>query len=257
MPDRDPLRHIPPKAVPSSIDADIGSVLKEARLKKGQAVDVVSQHTRVPKKLISAMEGNRLDEFPAMVYLRGFLKIYCDYLDVDFEPLWKKINPDRPAAAPEASAPGAAAPAGKVPSAESAQAAAEEAAGGRKPAALFALILAGGVLAVWLLVRRPAPEAPAPSESPVPPPILQPINAPVEPLVTLAFKSDVWVRVTVDDKVRFEGMVPANGKPLEYKPKLKVSIRTSSPSDLILSLNGSATTFPAADPSGEHILLVR
>ncbi|MBI5881904.1 MAG: DUF4115 domain-containing protein [Elusimicrobia bacterium] len=243
MPDRDPLRRIPPKTVPAAIDVDVGSVLKAARLKKGQSVDVISQHTRVPKKLIEALEANHLDEFPAMVYLRGFLKIYCDHLDVEFEPLWKKVNPDQPAPALPGAGPG--------------KAEAPAAPGPRLPNPLPAVLLAAGGLIAWLILRSPAPAIQGPEASPAPPPVLQPISAPMEPVVTLAFKEDVWVRVTVDDKIRFEGIAPRGGKPQEYKPKTAVSIRTPSPDDIILSLNGAATGFPAAGPSGEYALPVR
>ncbi|MFA6318311.1 MAG: helix-turn-helix domain-containing protein [Elusimicrobiota bacterium] len=266
MPDRDPLRRIPPKTVPSTIDVDVGSILKEARLKKGQAVDVVSQHTRVPKKLIEALEANRLDEFPAMVYLRGFLHIYCDYLEVDFDPLWKKINPDRPVPAEAepagpaspAPAPRAAAPAPAAPRAAAPGSSREPAGDPRRILALLALALAGAGLAAWLLLRQGAPQAPEGSvEAPAPPPVLQPISVPVDPLVTLSFKEDVWVRVTIDDRIRFEGIAPRGGKPQEYRPKLKVSIRTPSPEHLVLTLNGAPTSFPAVGPSGEHVLPVR
>ncbi|MBI4678842.1 MAG: DUF4115 domain-containing protein [Elusimicrobia bacterium] len=310
MPDHDPLRRIPPRTVPSALEVDIGTILKAARLKKGQAVDVVSQHTRVPKKLVEALEANRLDEFPAMVYLRGFLKIYCDYLDVDFEPLWKQIVPDQPAgpgpsaqgpcapaspaqspSAPAASHPRSAPAANAFPEGRPARSASGDRAGGpakrvgeemvgarqggdrldRAPAGApvpaaaasslpigaLAALAAALLLIAWLAMRKPAPEAHGPGDAPAPPPVLQPITKPLEPVVSLAFKRDVWVQVAVDDKVRFEGIVPARAKPQEYKPLSRLSIRTPAPSDIVLTLNGAPTDFPKADASGEYVIPVR
>jgi cytoskeletal protein RodZ len=71
----DPLRKIQAQHVPET-RGDIGSKLKAARQKRGQSVEAVVSHTRIPKKLIEALEGNRLEEFPALAYLRGFLRTY-------------------------------------------------------------------------------------------------------------------------------------------------------------------------------------
>src|SRR5579872_2953822 len=75
---------------------DVGAILKQARLRRGQSFEVVFQHTRIPKKFLEALEANRFDEFPAAVYLQGFLKGYCEHLDLDFEPLWSQVHPSQP-----------------------------------------------------------------------------------------------------------------------------------------------------------------
>lgn len=102
---QDPLRKIPTKHAPEA-RGDIGSSLKAARLKKGHTPEAVSQQTRIPKKYIDALESNRFDEFPALAYLRGFLKSYCDYLELDFEPLWRQaFSGEQPSGAGPSSAP--------------------------------------------------------------------------------------------------------------------------------------------------------
>ncbi|MBI5210837.1 MAG: DUF4115 domain-containing protein [Elusimicrobia bacterium] len=318
------MRHIPAKTVPPSLDVDIGSVLKEARLKKGHAVDVVCQHTRIPKKLVEALEANRLEDFPAMVYLRGFLKIYCDYLEVDFESVWKKIVPDQPplpaatpAAGKDAARPSAATrpaattpPAGKDgarPSASARPGAAASPKTPRPPSAApggsagkgerlvseddgrydakqsasradarpapekpapdapssglrpLAAILAA-MLIVWTLValmgKAGPPQADPSAEAPAPPPVLEPISKPVEPVVGLAFKRDAWIHLSVDDKVRFEGIVP-HGARQEYRPKVRLVLKTPNPSDITLTLNGAPTDFPKADAAGDYVVPAR
>lgn len=111
-PTHDPLRRIPTRHAPEA-KADIGTALKAARAKKGQTLENVAQQTRIPKKHLDALENNRFEEFPALAYLRGFLKQYCDYLDADFESLWKLVTAE-PTSGSESHQPasGAALPAG-------------------------------------------------------------------------------------------------------------------------------------------------
>ncbi len=70
-PEFDALRQIQSKHVPT-LKTEIGAVLKAARLKKGLAVEAVARQTRISKKFLEALEADRFEEFPALVYLRGF-----------------------------------------------------------------------------------------------------------------------------------------------------------------------------------------
>jgi len=97
---------------------DAGSILKQRRLLRGQSLETVHQHTRIPKKFLQALEDSAFDVFPAPVYLRGFLKNYCDFLDIEFEPLWAQVTP-KPAQASEGQAPQAATERAAPPSSES------------------------------------------------------------------------------------------------------------------------------------------
>ena len=98
IPNSDPLRRLHTPLVPE-IKTEIGAALKAARLKKGQSLEAVSQQTRISKRFLSALEENRFEEFPALAYLRGFLKSYCDYLDLDFEAFWRAIQAETPTTA--------------------------------------------------------------------------------------------------------------------------------------------------------------
>ncbi len=87
----DPLRRIPTKHT-TALRAEIGPILRAARLKRGQSLEAVAQQTRISKRFLEALEENRFEQFPAVVYLRGFLKSYCEHLDVNFEDIWKLLN---------------------------------------------------------------------------------------------------------------------------------------------------------------------
>jgi cytoskeletal protein RodZ len=298
----DPLRKIPTKHAPEA-KADIGSSLKAARVKKGASLEAVSQHTRISKRFLDALENNRFEEFPALAYLRGFLKGYCDYLEVDFDALWKQVvetpaaaqpaegqapapaaapSPKTPTPAPKAgpAAPAAAAPAPK-PAAKPAPAAHKPEPAAHKPApashapaahgqpagghaaapasasgavagiliALSAAAILGGI---FFITPKKAPAPPPPVEAPPAaqtPAALQPLKPATEPQLTLVFRRDMWVSVSVDGVEKFQGRVPQGAKQ-EWKGKRALTLRASDPQALKLTLNGSPYTLPAPDAAG-------
>jgi len=89
------------------VPQDIGATLRKRRTLRGESLDSIHQHTRIPKRFLEALEENRFQDLPAPVYLRGFLKSYCDHLDVDFEPVWKKLSQPPAGTAPAAEVPAA------------------------------------------------------------------------------------------------------------------------------------------------------
>jgi len=98
----DPLRRIPVNPAPAP-QTGVGAALRAARTKRGQTIESVAEATRIPKRYLDALEGDRLDEFPAFVYMRGFLKSYCDHLDLPFDELWARVAAASAPAAPAGS----------------------------------------------------------------------------------------------------------------------------------------------------------
>ena len=81
-----------PAPVPS-----VGAILRQRRQMRGQSLESVHQATRIPRTLLQALEEDRPADFAAPVYLHGFLKSYCDHLELDYLPLWQRIAPaERP-----------------------------------------------------------------------------------------------------------------------------------------------------------------
>lgn len=259
----DPLRRIPTKHT-AEVHAEVGAVLRAARLKRGQSLEAVAQQTRIPKRYLESLENDRLDEFPAFVYMRGFLKAYCEHLDVPFDDLWAKVQPpkDEPAPPPAAAATPApkTAPAssfnpGGKPHATPPPSHVPQQSGGASAtgAVLLALALAVG-LGVWLFKDRHPAAVAKPAEST--PRALMPLPRTIEPpKVGLRAVDDAWVRVTVDDKVEFEGRLPRGGA-MEWKPAKSVSLRTTAPASLQLTVNGAPIPLPAPTPEGEYLIPV-
>lgn len=260
----DPLRRIPTKGT-AEVRAEIGSALRAARLKRGQSIEAVAQQTRISKRYLEALENDRFDEFPAMVYMRGFLKGYCDHLDISFDELWAKIQPappspeaPAPATAAAAPAPAAAAPtpaaapaqtAGHDGTAHSPAPAAPQESSSAAGAMIFAALLAVA-LGIWIFKDR---EAAAPAARPAAntPRALMPLpKAAAEQKVALKAVEDAWVRVAVDDAVVFEGRLP-RGAAMEWKPSHGVVLRTTAASSLQLTVNGAPQTLSNPSADGE------
>ena len=61
----------------------IGQKLKEAREARGVELDQVARETNIALRYLADLESERFDEFPGESYVIGFLRNYCDYLDLD------------------------------------------------------------------------------------------------------------------------------------------------------------------------------
>ena len=68
----------------------IGARLKEVRLGKGLSLEEVHKKTKIQMDILKAIEENSLANINP-IYIKGFLKIYCDFLGVNF----KEYNPDQ------------------------------------------------------------------------------------------------------------------------------------------------------------------
>jgi cytoskeletal protein RodZ len=60
----------------------IGVKLKKARQEKGLSLEEVRKKTKIHLNILKALEGDSLTNL-SPIYLKGFLKIYCNFLGVD------------------------------------------------------------------------------------------------------------------------------------------------------------------------------
>ena len=63
--------------------AQLGNMLKAAREEKGLTLDQVEQTLRIRLHLLEALEKNNFDIFPSPVVIRGLIRNYAKYLDLD------------------------------------------------------------------------------------------------------------------------------------------------------------------------------
>jgi cytoskeleton protein RodZ len=62
---------------------EIGSTLREARMRQKLEVSQVEQDTRIRAMYVLALEDDRFDALPGGAYAKGFLRTYADYLGLD------------------------------------------------------------------------------------------------------------------------------------------------------------------------------
>ncbi len=64
----------------------LGSYLKSGRERAGVGLDAVSLATKIPIRKLEALEEERLESLPAMVFVKGFVQAYCREVNLDPQP---------------------------------------------------------------------------------------------------------------------------------------------------------------------------
>ncbi len=65
-----------------------GELLRRYRDSHGVPLKAVAERTRVPQRLLEAIEAEDFTQFPVRVYLRGFVMSYARDLDLDPGAVW-------------------------------------------------------------------------------------------------------------------------------------------------------------------------
>lgn len=76
---------------------DLGKYLKAERKKQKVSVDEIASHTKIPIRLIQAIEANQFNQIPNPVSAKGFIRSYAQFLGLDttaiLEVFEKKLQP--------------------------------------------------------------------------------------------------------------------------------------------------------------------
>jgi cytoskeletal protein RodZ len=62
---------------------EIGSSLREARIRQDLDFEELEQRTKVRAKYLAQLEEERFDQLPGHAYTKGFLQVYADALGLD------------------------------------------------------------------------------------------------------------------------------------------------------------------------------
>jgi Helix-turn-helix domain len=62
---------------------EIGSSLREARVRKGLEIPEIETATKIRGKYLQALEDEQFDVLPGDTYIKGFLRTYAEYLGLD------------------------------------------------------------------------------------------------------------------------------------------------------------------------------
>lgn len=207
---------------------DIGELLAEARRARGLTVKDVESALKIRAKHVQALERGEATGIKGEAYAVAFLRSYATYLELDADELVKRYREQQH-------------PFNPAPAAEP-----------RWRSNLKLLLIVGIVAVFVLLIGRALmsgpsaePAAREPANTPVKPVKRRPAEAeparqaPSGILLRLEAQAEggAWVRVSVDGKVDFEGILPAN-QPREWQARDDILVRTGKPAQVIVHRNG-------------------
>lgn len=76
---------------------ELGTILRETRQARGLTIDDVAQVTRIRPRYLAALEEERYDVLPTPVHVRGFLRNYALFLNLEPGPLIERYGASRSA----------------------------------------------------------------------------------------------------------------------------------------------------------------
>jgi cytoskeleton protein RodZ len=249
---------------------EIGNTLREARLRRGLDVLECEAETKIRAKYLRAMEEEKFDLMPSPTYVRGFLRAYAEFLDLDgqlvldeyesrfetYDTAEDRARPPRTAGSPphgssRSRRPAPTSPRGIRPPR-------------RRRTELHLLWLAiGGVMGVALIVwlgvggtGSPTPVAPSATPSataPGPAPLVgapdtsaveKPVRTKPIPIVLTGIGANgCWVQVRGRDgkgPLAYEGTIHP-GQAQVFKVREGIWVRAANPAGLAVTVAGKAT----------------
>jgi hypothetical protein len=89
----------------STTAVEIGSALRMAREDRALELSDVERATRIRAAYLAALEEERFDRLPGRAYVKGFLRVYADFLGLDGRRLVETFNDRFPETEPQELAP--------------------------------------------------------------------------------------------------------------------------------------------------------
>jgi cytoskeleton protein RodZ len=71
---------------------ELGSFLKQAREQAKISLVKMANDTHISKKYLEALENEEFSAFPGEAYLKGFLRTYCEYLNLDSNEILRRYQ---------------------------------------------------------------------------------------------------------------------------------------------------------------------
>jgi cytoskeleton protein RodZ len=257
-----------------SVKPSLGAYLRRGRERSGLSMEAVSAGSRIAPRLVEALEADRQDLLPAPVYVRGFIRAYCEQIGADTEEALRLYD-EQAAPPPPLTVHPSTPEAPKVPAARRrGRVAALSAVGVVLGAAAFALLgrrhpdavasRQNGAMAT--AASRPAPTSPPPT--PVAPAVadpalaapLPPATAPAAPVsgapkpadrvLVMRATDTTWVRVQPDGgPVTEETLSP--GAVREWRSAGRFRVTLGNAGGVALELDGRA--LPALGSGGQVV----
>jgi cytoskeleton protein RodZ len=76
----------------SDVPVSPGTALAAARIRRGLSLDEIARATRIQRHVLDAVEADDFAALPAMVYVRGFIRLYAQALQLDPEAMVQLLD---------------------------------------------------------------------------------------------------------------------------------------------------------------------
>lgn len=214
--------------------ADIGARLRQVREDKNISLSQVNRHTLIPERHLEAIEQGRLEALPELVYVQGFVRKYAQYLGV------KELADELPSVSHLQN---------KWANSPSARL------GSLHLYFIYVLVVAGTVSALatafsnnsYHFEELPSDTTESQQEevtSVLSPPASSPAAQPLN--LTVIMQGESWMRVTVDGKVQFEGIL-AEGRNLTWSGRQNIILRVGNGAAVSVSFNDAPSKVLGAE----------
>ncbi|WP_013321958.1 helix-turn-helix domain-containing protein [Gloeothece verrucosa] len=211
---------------------EIGSKLHQIRTEQDISLETVTKQTRIPKRLLKAIEAGDLEGLPEPIYVRGLIKRFADFLGLEGTPIARSFPVYLTS----------------IPSRGSFYL--------RLPGLqlrpihlyfLYILLVIFSVRGISHILKQSAlevsrqenpshPQQQQPSPHQVPPSATanNPSDRPV--VVNLKLKEECWLKVVVDGKTEFEGMLP-QGTHRTWIANKQLTVRAGNAGGVLITFN--------------------
>ena len=222
---------------------EIGSSLKEARVRQGLEFAEIETGTKIRGKYLHALEDEHFDVLPGETYIKGFLRTYAEYLGLDGQLYVDEFNSRY--VAPEEIQPIRARRTAHTRSHRRVQ-------GGVLVAALVGIAVVTALVIVAWTSGSPSKQNLAGVNPTTPKKHKTHAPAPARARITLrAVRSNVSLLAVrkggPTGKVLLENVELAPGEAKHFTRR-KIWIQTGTPENLRVIVNGKRVTFPGGKP---------
>lgn len=233
----------------------LGDTLRERRIALGLSIEQVQEGTHIRGRLLEAIEEGNYDRLPNPGYVRGYVSSYARFLELDPVPLLNMYKAETGAGRPNQL---------NLPQTSEAVApTGQQHAFPVRAAVTIAVIVALVALVAWALTRiwsgpEPTPVEPTAITEPTPTPSEdQPSADTTEPAEAVAEETPAtkqpqpftltvrvaddgasWLRIKVDGKVAYEGVL-TGGQSKEYEVTKTATLRIGKPESVTILRDGS------------------
>lgn len=236
---------------------NIGTYLRHCREEQEKSIEEIALKTFISLRSLKALEAGRCEDLPEPVFVQGFIRRYAETLNLDSTTLLQsfatEVVPE-----PSDSADSQAKHSEPTPISRSRQSDRLY----RQPFLLYigigGIVAIGGLVYLLTQVLKPQPSIPVqdsgtieqqlnpnePTVTSTPALTVSDPNFPVQ--ITVEMKGESWVRVSVDGKTEFEGILTENDSSTTWKAKNELTIRSGNAGAVWVSLNQKT-----AKPLGE------